>query len=220
MQLQYEKAQRRWEKGKISKAELDALRPDVILRLRSATAAESVVAEAAVMTVITGKGFSKVLDKTPSMPAVRLSEDDLAQIAALRQAQAEIDKRKGELSNSLGDYPKGVSVAEICNRILLLRDDWIGLSKQIKAIEMGNSATISDHATKESLTGLALHEAIVASLPTDKYELKTKERNLVALLSKDRGKLRAAKDAAKKQELTVKIQQAELVLAAMRERLR
>ena len=55
---------------------------------------------------------------------------------------------------------------------------------------------------------------------TDTYELKSKERNLVAVLSKDRGKLRAAKDPGKKQELTVKIQQNELILQAMRDRLK
>lgn len=230
MQLQYEKAQRLWEKGRISKEELDALRPEVALRLRSVTGSvteeKSVVAEEAVMKVLKGKGVVEHKGaEPPRMAAVpQLSAEALEMVAGLRQAQAEIDKRKGELSNSLGDYPKNVPVPHITEQILALRDEWGVLSKQIKAIEMGSPPTGMPYhpsgGAVEPLSGVALHEAIVASLPEDKFELKNKERNLVALLSKDRGKLRAAKDPAKKHELTVKIQQAELVLAAMRERLR
>lgn len=248
MQLQYEKAQRLWEKGKISKAELDALKPSPAppeappapdrgaSHLTVTTDRPNGGIEEAVMKVLKGKGFSEVMgvEKTLGMASVRLSAEAMAKVAELRQAQAEIDKRKGELSNSLGDFPKNVPVPEICDKILQLRGEWGAISKRIKVVEMGGSVAPSPLAPNgginsdegaeggidEPQSNLALHEAIIASLPTDRYELKTKERNLVALLSKDRGKLRAAKDPAKKQELTVKIQQNELVLQAMREKLK
>jgi hypothetical protein len=83
-----------------------------------------------------------------------------------------------------------------------------------------SSASESPDNNNVQGTESKLLASIIAGLPDDKFVLKQKERNLVALLAKDRGKLRAAKDVAKKQELTVKIQQAELVLEAMRSRLR
>jgi hypothetical protein len=227
MQLQYEKAQRLWEKGKITKAELEALKPEAALRLHSVTVVESVATEAAVMKVLS-KGV--VAEPSDSYPAkghapVPLSAEAKEAVALLKAEMEDIDKKKAALSNSLGSYPKHVAVPQIAEQILSLRDEWASRSKMVKVIEYTGKAPQqsllnSEGAKAEPQTSSAMQQAIIDSLPTDKYELKTKERNLVALLSKDRGKLRAAKDPAKKQELSVKIQQNEILLEAMREILR
>ncbi|MDP1814423.1 MAG: hypothetical protein Q8K92_08240 [Leadbetterella sp.] len=232
MQLKYEKAQRLWEKGKISKAELEALKPEAALRLCSVTDAEAVAVEAAVMKVLTKGSVAETLGRSPrvlgsartdtgNMVAIQLNADALEAVSLLKAEMHEIDKKKGALSNSLGSYPKNVPVPQITEQILSLRDEWANRSKMVKLIDMNGLSTPLEVTGKaEPLSNEAMQQAIIDSLPTDKYELKSKERNLVSVLSKDRGKLRAAKDPGKKQELTVKIQQNEILLEAMRERLK
>lgn len=242
MQLKYEKAQRLWEKGKISKAELEALKPEAALRLRSVTDAEAVAVEAAVLKVLKKGIVGETMDSsarvlaessdrssrtdTGNMVAIQLNADALEAVSLLKAEMHEIDKKKGALSNSLGSYPKHVPVPQIAEQILSLRDEWASRSKMVKLIEMNGLSTGTPAATlgvtgkAEPLSNEAMQQAIIDSLPTDKYELKRKERNLVSVVAKDRGKLLAAKDPGKKQELTVKIQQNEILLEAMRERLK
>jgi hypothetical protein len=233
MQLKYEKAQRLWEKGKISTAELEALRPEVALRLRSVTAVESVAAEEAVMKVLKKGIVAETADRSArtdngGMAAIQLNADALEAVSLLKAEMHEIDKKKGALSNSLGSYPKHVPVPQIAEQILSLRDEWANRSKTVKLIEMNGavpltldpSSTLGVTGKAEPLSNEAMQQAIIDSLPTDKYELKRKERNLVSVVAKNRGKLLAAKDPGKKHELTVKIQQDELILQAMRDRLK
>lgn len=194
------------------------------------TAVESVAAEAAVMKVLNKGILAEPSDSYPATghvgtEAIQLSAEAIEAVALLKAEMEDIDKKKAALSNSLGSYPKHVPVPQITEQILSLRNEWANRSKMVKVIEYTGKAPqqtllTSEGATPEPLSSSAMQQAIIDSLPTDKYELKRKERNLVSVHAKDKGKLLKAKDPAKKQELSVKIQQNEILLEAMREILR
>ena len=167
MQLQYEKAQRLWEKGKITKAELEALKPEVALRLRSVTDAEAVVAEAAVMKVLKKGIAAETVDGYPrtdqaGMAAIHLNAEAMEAVSLLKAEMQEIDKKKGALSNSLGSYPKHVAVPQIAEQILSLRDEWASRSKMVKLIEMnGLSTPLEVLGNTEPMSNEAMQQAII-----------------------------------------------------------
>lgn len=236
-QLIWEKARRDYERGRITKEQMEAQRPDpdkVVADMAAEKKIETDNRPAPIVEKVRGELYPRI--EQPYQPD-RLKGDDIiaklkpelrpAYINAVEKLK-HLEKAKAELSNQLGEYPKDMNLEHLTKEILSIRDEWMRTKEVVNRIVRDGvvgSVLLVGTPTTAALTTATPITAAEFDLDGYKAEINEKDRlrlyqdyrNMVSLRSKKEKQLKSIKDVGRVSELKQRVAELNMKIAAAKD---